>query len=256
MAARLGWNNLLLVSGVVITSSTEATGYVDDNLAHQARWKRWRSATSTADQWVKFDLGANKSLQLLAAIDATLHAGGTLKAQAHATDAWGAPTVDDLFTVPSPNRTYVLTDWLGSVQSLRWVRFYFTNTVAVSAYAGLGAVFAGTYLEPTAAVAPGVGFVQVDPSIQRRATGGQRSSVRRTKYHQVSGQFRPQSDSAREDFRTAFETIGETESCVFALDSATPSLTFYGTLHGTAYEHTNPSATLWDVPFTFEEDVR
>jgi hypothetical protein len=33
MAARLAYTNLLTASGVVISSSSEATGYVDDNLA-------------------------------------------------------------------------------------------------------------------------------------------------------------------------------------------------------------------------------
>src|SRR6185436_3994757 len=118
--ARIAWNNLLTASGVVITSSAEATGYQDDYLADPARWKKWRSTTTTGDQWVKFDLGSNNAMTLLAVVDATIHTGGTLKAQANATDAWVTPTIDVTLTVPSPDYTRVWTTFFSS-QSLRWV---------------------------------------------------------------------------------------------------------------------------------------
>lgn len=255
MAARLAYTNLLTVSGVVITSSSEATGYVDDNLASPARWKKWRSATDVVDQWVKFDLGSNKSLTVLAAISARVHTGGTLRAQAHATDTWGAPTVNELLTIPSPDYTGVVAAWIAA-QSLRWVRFYFTNTGAVNEFVELGVAFVGTYLQPSISIAPGLGVRRVDPSEQRRAIGGQRSTVVRSKFHEVSGLFRLQSASARDDLRTAFDTNGASIPAVFAPTPGTAGLTFYGTLvPDLAATHHDTSADLWSVPFGFVEDV-
>jgi hypothetical protein len=253
--SRFAWNNLLTASGVVISSSSEATGYSDDYLASAARWRKWRSATGTGDQWVKFDLGSNKNFQVLAAMNARIHTGGTLRAQANAADAWGAPTVNDVFTVPSPDLTKVLADWLSAVQNLRWIRFYFTNTGAVNEYVELGAVFAGTYFEPTKAVAAGSPQVApMDPSPTRRAVGGQRSAVRRAKFHVVPGQFWVVSAADQSNFRQMFDTVGGTEPLILSLDPADPSSTFYGVLEGSLpLQHY--ARDIYTLPFKFVEDV-
>lgn len=253
--ARLAYANLLTASGVVISSSSETTGYVDDNLASPARWKKWRSASGTGDQWWKADLGANKNFQVLACMNAVLHAGGTLKAQANATDVWTSPTVNDTLTVPSPDFTQVIADWLSSVQNLRWIRFYFTNVGAVNAFVELGAVFAGTFLEPPVSIAPGQKIVRVDASVNRYAIGGQRSTVVRPKHHELSGLFRLQTAAARDNLRSAFEAIGSGVPCIFAADPGSPAMTWYGTLEDLTAGHVPTSADLWDVPFQFVEDV-
>jgi hypothetical protein len=254
MAVRLAYTNLLTASGVVISSSSEATGYVDDNLASPARWKKWRSATGTGDQWWKADLGANKNFQVLAAMNAVLHSGGTLKAQANATDAWGAPTVNDTLSVPSPDYTQVIADWLSSVQNLRWIRFYFTNVGAVNSFVELGAVFAGTYLQPTRSISDGLSIRRIDPSVRRFALGGQRSSVVRPKFHQVSAIFQAQTAAARDDLRTLYETSGSAVPVLLAIDPTVPGLTFYGTLDA-ALPSQNSALDLWDLPIEFTEDV-
>lgn len=254
--SRVAYSNLLTAAGVVVTSSTEQTGYVDDNLTNPARWKKWKSDATAIDQWVKFDLGSNQSFQVLAAVDAVLHTGGgTLRAQANATDAWGAPTVNDLLTPASPDYTGVIADWLSASSSLRWVRFYFTNTLGVAAAVTLGAVFVGPYLQPTSQLDPTVQITRVDPSVQRLALGGQRSSVTRRKYHDVQARYHLQSSAARDSLRTAFETVGQGVPCLFAVDPASNGLAFYGTLRGLPAQHHAGSLGLWDVVVQFTEDV-
>jgi hypothetical protein len=255
MAARLATTNLLAASGVTITSSGEASGYFDDYAATLHRWKKWRSSTSTGDQWIKFDCGANKTFTFIAAVSALIHAGGTLKFQAHTSDSWATPNVDQLVTVPSPDFTAVWTYFRAST-SQRWFRFYFTNTGAVSSYVELAVAWAGTYLEPSASVAPGLTVRRVDPSPQRRAIGGQRLAVRRSKYHEVNGIWRSQVGSARDDIRTAFETSGGTEPVIFAVESGTPSLIFYGPVEAQLeMAHREQSTDLWAIPFRVTEDV-
>lgn len=256
MAFRIAYANLLTAAGVVVSSSADATGYQASNLANPARFRKWRSSKTTGDQWVLFDLGANKTLTVFAAISAKLHAsGGTLKAQANATNSWGSPTVSDTLTVPSPDFTGVLADWIAS-QSLRWIRFYFTNVGAANDYVELGAVFAGTYLEPVKTIDQGLTVTRVDPSIQRRATGGQRSALVLPKYHEVAGRLLPQTSTARDDLRTMFETVGDATPIVLAVDHAVPGLVFYGALDGPLQvQHLKPSLNLWEFPIAFREDV-
>jgi hypothetical protein len=205
--ARLAYANLLTVSGVTITSSAEATGYVDDNLASAARWKKWRSTTTTGDQWVKFDLGAARSFNL-----ARRH---QLQTARHRRDAEGASELlgcvghpDRLRyvqSVPSTNLTGVLCDWIAQ-QNLQWIRFYFTNVGAVSDYVGTRrGVRRDVHVEPNPYFAPGGGLAQKDLSVSRFAIGGQRSTVVRSKYHEASGIFQLQSASGRDTLRTVIQ---------------------------------------------------
>lgn len=269
MGARIAYSNLLTASTVTITSSADATGYPATNLGNPARWKKWRSSTTTGDQWVKFDLGANTNFQVLALTDVTLHtSNGTLNAQANATDVWTAPTVNDVLSpLPSPDFTHVLADWLSAVKSLRYIRFYFTNVGASNSYVEIGAAFAGTYFEPTQSIASGVQVVRHDPSVERLAIGGERSAVIRPKYHEITGNFPVQSATDRDNWRTVFDTVGATVPCVFALVPGTQSLTFYGILRPSptgsgrsvlATFNTTQianAAALWNVGFNFMEDV-
>jgi hypothetical protein len=253
--ARLAYVNLLTASGVTISSSAQATGHPDDNLASVARWKDWRSSTTTGDQWAKFDLGSSKSFQVIAAIDVRVHTGGTLRFQANATDSWGAPTVNELITVPSPNFAGVLVKWLAASQSLRWIRFLFTNTGAVSEYVQIGAVFAGVYLQPTLSIARGVNVSPVDPSVVRTAIGGASSVVRRAQFHNIAGAFQWQESSERDNLRTAFKTVGRFTPCLFSVDPGDTGLTFYGRFEGMGVAHMAASVEQWDVPFQFVEEV-
>ena len=253
--SRIAYNNLLTASGVTISSSAEATGYPDDNLASPARWKKWRSSTTTGDQWVRFDRGSNGSFQVMAAISPKLHSGGTLVFQANATDVWTSPTVDQTITAPSPGHTGVYIYWLPASQSLRWFRFFFDNVGAVSDYVEIGAVFAGTYFEPTISVTAGSARpARVDLSTHRVAIGGQRSSVRRAKQHRVSGHFWIPTSTERNNYATFFNSVGSSEAFILGLEPDDSELTFYGTLaDGYAPEHFGRA--IYQLPFTFLEDV-
>lgn len=256
--ARLAYSNLLLGSGVVITSSGDATGYPATNLANPARWKKWRSTTTTGDQWVQFDLGSTQAFQLLAVTDVLLHTnGGTLKAQANASAVWTSPTVNDTISpLPSPDLTHVLADWLSSVQTLRYVRFLFSNVGASNSYVEIGAAFCGPYFQAAKSVAPGVKLLRTDQSVPVHAIGGQRSTVVRAKAHEFQGTFALQSSSDRESFRAAFDANGVALPCVFGLVPGTPSLTFYGTLAAQfEVDHRPKTPDNWDVVIDFLEDV-
>jgi hypothetical protein len=254
MGARLAWNNLLIASTAVITSSSDATGYIHGNLANPARWKRWQSGTSTSDQWAKFDLGFNQTLRVIAAIDPVLHPGGTLKLQAHTSDVWTSPTIDVTVAVPAVNYSGVVSTWIVAGSSLRWVRFYFTNVTTTSSAVSLGAAFAGSYLEPYRSLSKELSVRRVDPSVQRYAMGGQRSSLRLPKYHEVNGRFVLQKATARNDLRQVFETVGATGSVILAVDPNDTSLVFYGSL-ASALQAQHMGSDLWDVPIDFVEDV-
>jgi hypothetical protein len=249
---RLLWDNETLGSSVVVTSSTEATGYQDDYVTNRARWKKWRSATSTADQWVKYDLTANKTLKTIFVVNYKAHTGGTIKVQAHATDSWGTPTVDETLTLPSLDLTGVAGAFFSS-QSLRWVRIFFDNVTPVSEYVELGVAFAGDHLEPSKSIISEFPFRRVDPSRVIRALDGQEEVQARSKYHEFSGLFRYRMESEKDDFAEAFDTIGAGIPFFFILDITDPHLQFYGRFREALnLDHIDLG---WDIPFNFMESL-
>ena len=78
MASRIAYRNWAWETGTTFTASSEATGYPVTNLQSPASWKIWRSAVSTADQWIKIDLGSSRALTGCLLRYALLHAGGTV----------------------------------------------------------------------------------------------------------------------------------------------------------------------------------
>lgn len=253
--SRIAYANLLDDSGVVVSSSAEATGYSDDYAANLHRFKKWRSSTTTGDQWIKFDRGSNQSFQLMAAVNPKLHSGGTLTFQAHTSDAWGAPTVSQVVSAPSPGLTNIWTHWLSASQSLRWFRFYFTNTGLVSDYAELAVAWASPYFEPTISIIAGSAKpVRVDPSPRRVAIGGQRSAVSRSKYYTVNGQFNVPTQAERTNYSNFFNTVGATQSFILSLDPSDSELTYYGTFNE-ALSLSHLGRDIYDLPFGFTEDV-
>ena len=249
--ARLAWDNLLLVDGVVLTSSSEVTDRPDDNISNRARWKIWRSSTATTDQWLKYDLGSAKNFQSVLLANYVHHTGGKIKLQAHASDSWGSPSVNQEITIPTSNVTKVISYWWSSVQSYRWIRILFENTTSANAYTELGVAFIGSYLVPANSIAPGVNTVRIDPSEIIVSVEGQETVQQRAKFFEVSGQFQVQGDSDRDNFITMNETIGSSVPFFFAVDHADLDQTYYGRF--SIPLSTVHAEGLWSIPFGFRE---
>lgn len=252
--SRFAYVSLLAASGVTISSSAEATGYSDDYAATLHRWKKWRSSTTTGDQWIKFDCGANKTFQVMAAITPKLHSGGTLTFQAHTSDAWGAPTVSQVISTPSPGLTHVWVYWLPASQNLRWFRYYFTNTGAVSDYAELAVAWAGVYFEPTISVQIGAKPRRADLAQRRTAIGGQRLSVRRNKFYAFNGLLWVPTQAERTNYSNFFDSVGSSEPFILSANPDDSELTYYGTFQDSLDLEHHGSA-IYQLPFTFLEDV-
>lgn len=87
-----------LTTGVTVTASTEASGFLAGNVLD---WENprlpWRSTTKTADQWLRFDLGASPPGYVGLFVRGANFPSATL--QANATDSWGTPAISLPITV-------------------------------------------------------------------------------------------------------------------------------------------------------------
>lgn len=252
MATKIAHTNRALVSGVTITASSEATGHPASHMAHPGRWKDWRSSTGTGAPTLDFDLGSSLSLAAFGVVDAVIISGGALQVQTKVLLADPYVTAGT-FTFPAFNPTGVAMVWTAATG--RYVRFLFTNPGSVSAFAQLGVAFIATSVVTLAKTAPGPTFERFDPSVQRRALGGARSSVLRPKFTTYDGRQRLLTSTERDTYAAMWETVGTTQAVIFALDEDSPQLVSYGVLQSMAPEHRDGTANKWDIPFQFIEDV-
>lgn len=207
-------NNLALTA--TLTASAAATGHAATNLNSASRFRDWRSSTSTSEATMQFDLGSTQRIYGFGAIDATVFAGGAISVEHKLLvgDPW---TVLAQIPIESFNPTGTSVLWRSV--AARYVLYRFTNPAAVSAYAQLGVAFlAGTQWRPTRSVAPGASVQRIDPSVTRRAIGGQRSSVIRSKYHVMDFTFHLRTVAERDIFARLYHSVGMTQPAIWALD--------------------------------------
>lgn len=253
--SRFAYRNWAWESGVTVTASAEATGYPATNLSSSASWKIWRSSVTVGDQWVKFDLGASRAMTGCLLRYASLHVGGSVRFQANATDTWGSPTIDTVFTVPSTVRSRNLSLFFAT-QTQRWVRIYFTNTAAVSQAVELGIAFPSDPLTLTYPVRDGVSINIADLTLNLSSIGGQQQADRRAQritYAVDPNVLDPTTRSALIDVMIA---VGTALPFFFILDDSDPNLMNYGRLvNGWAFQNIQTTVDLWSAPFTHQEDL-
>lgn len=252
MAGMVAYANAALVSNVVITASSSATGHDMTNLSHPGRWKDWRSSTSTAAPTVEFNLATAVAMLAFGVVDATIISGGALIVETKV--LVGDPYVAvGTFTFPSFNPTGVSMLW--TARTAQYVRYRFTNPTAVSAFAQMGVAFLATGTVTLSKIAPGPSYTRVDPSVQRRAIGGARTSVVLPKYHTYDGELRLLTAPERDTYAQMFDDVGTTDAVIFSIDTDTPQHVAYGVLEGFEATHREGTANRWGIPFTFTEDV-
>jgi hypothetical protein len=244
-------NNLALTA--TLTASSEATGHPATNLNSSSRFRDWRTSTGTAEGTMQFDLGSTKQLFGFGAVDATTFAGGGISVEYKLLvgDPW---TV--LAPIPFPTFNPTNTAVLWRTVAARYVLYRFTNPAAVSAYAQLGVAFlAGISLKPTRSVAPGASIQRIDPSVTRRAIGGQRSAVVRSKYHVLDFSFHLRTPQERDVLAQLFNSLGTTEPALWALDPDDWRVVYGVKTDAFVVGHRAGTVDLADLPFQVVEDL-
>jgi hypothetical protein len=245
---RLAYDNLAVATATTIAASGEVTTRPASFLKSLARWKKWRSTTTTGNQTVDFDFGSSQTIKAVLLADWKAHSGGTLKAQ-----YWnGAAWVDfGTFTQASPNPTKVIALWNTAGQATTKIRLLFTNTGAVSDYVELGVVFIGSYVEPTYTLIDGFRLTPQDPSLVVAALDGQEESQARTVYHLASGTFEVEPGATLDACRVIFGAIGLHAPFFFAINPDDPDEILYGRLTELDYQHVYGDN--WTIPVTVQE---
>lgn len=254
---RFLWDNLVDASATVITSSSEGTDLPDDNVQHPFRTRVWRTGTSAALEWVKFDLGSAQNVQAFVALDHDLTGSDTLvKIQGNATDSWGAPSVDQAVS----HNANTLAYYFGSVQSYRWWRFTFTKS-ASGETRDVGRIFIGPYYETVKNISfEGLDITPVDLSETSRAIGGQTYSDERSAYDKIDAKFDYVLNAQMAQFLSLAEAVGTHTPFFIDVD---PTNMGYAWLYYVKFASFakrrvriyKSSLPLWSTTMTFNEEL-
>ena len=131
-----------LITGKIITASSEASGFSLSNVSDIRLVKKWRS-TSDTGEWVKIDMGAIVNVDAVAIAGHNLTSGSTVKIQGNATDVWTSPSVDITIAYRSDIMYYI---W-SSAENYRWWRFIFIDASNPDTYLEVGRLIACIHYE-------------------------------------------------------------------------------------------------------------
>lgn len=95
-------------------SSEQTPFYGKEHMYNKDQGHPWRMTGKTS-QWAKWNLGSDRPTALCL-MNHNLKSGATIKIQAHATDAWGAPTYDEVVT------WHTRSIWMAISADLPWWR--------------------------------------------------------------------------------------------------------------------------------------
>jgi hypothetical protein len=246
--ARFAYSNLATAAATTITASSEVADRPDDFLKSAARWKKWRSSTTTGGHTVEFDFGSSQTVKVVALVDWRAHTGGSITAE-----TWNGSTWDAFgtFTLASPNPTGVIALWDTTGVSTAKVRISFVNTGSVSSYVELGVAIIGTYFEPTYTLSDGFSLMPVDPSVIVASLDGQEEAQERAAYHVARGEFETLGAADLAGFRALFTAVGHRTPFLFAIDPDSAGEMLYGRLVDSPYEHQYQNT--WSFPVTVRE---
>jgi len=150
--------------------------------------------------WVVFDLLAAVSIAS-AFLDAhNLSAGGVARLQGNATDAWTAPSLDQVLAVAGDKRLAYF-----AAVAHRYLRLVVDDRANDDAFTSIGILRAGPYLEPARAQSYGEPQGRIGPTELVRAVQGAGYQVRR----QQGGRWSILQETLDEAERDAFAALGD-----------------------------------------------
>ena len=188
-------------SGVTITTNSEVAAKPVANIYHYWKSKKYRT-TGDAAEWIKIDMGSATDVDLFALVGHNLTSAATVKIQANATDAWGAPTVDVTVTYHADILIYI---W-AATQSYRWWRISLVDAANPAGYIEVGHAFLGAVWEPSRSFS-GFTLIPSDPSVISESDDGAEMADVKTQYVDMGLAFR---NVTIEDWETLRKAIGLT----------------------------------------------
>jgi len=254
---RILYRNAIDSSGVTIAASSEGSDLPAVNVKHPFRSRVWRTGTSVANEWIKFDLGSAMAVQAVILLDHTLTESDSLiRLQGNATDAWDAPAVEESL-VYNPS---VLKHYLSSAQTYRYWRVTFAKS-ASGETRDIGRIYLGSYVELARGPAQpgGLKITPIDLSETNRALGGETYSEIKSMYDVIEIGFPLVPDMQMEQLKALAAVCGKHTPFFIDIDPAVKpyDLFYYGkaeSLKGSEVVLWGSNKIRWKASMRFAEE--
>ena len=204
------WNNLF--DNFTPSVSSEATNYGVENAQNISLDKVWRT-TDDATEYVTIDAGAGETLTIdsIAILEHNLTNAAVIKIQMNATDAWGAPSVDETITW----REGIIMHYLAASSTYRFARLYFEDDANTDGYIEIGRIFECEYLQFDPSSTIEVPIANVRNDVQIFSDSNVMWSRQGVGYRQFRYKFPPSAEAMITKIRTMYNAIGKHKSFVF-----------------------------------------
>jgi hypothetical protein len=238
-----------------VTAGSADTDYPVSNVLNPLLAKTYKTGTSSADEWVKFDLGSAQDIDAFAVLSHTLVNGtDTLVIEGNASDSWGSPSFSDTMTIaPGP-----IVHYLSSLEAYRWWRFKITKGAAGN-QESFGRILLGQQYtlsqNPTERM---VTWGWEDTSEGQRTRGGQYYSDGGVSLRSLSVRLDYMPQAQADEIQSLIETYGEHTPFLFSLahDIEPSDWAIYGTLDpvpGAMTDRTWSSVATWATSLNIVE---
>ena len=252
---RLMYNNFVDYAATVITAATAAADLPVSNVQHPHRGKVYRTGTSGASEYVRFDLGGVQAVQAVILLDHTLTSGdSSIRLQGGA--APGATTVNEAMTFHAGTMALFLSVPTAAYQYWQVV---FTKSAAGETR-DIGRIFLGTLVECTKSFQHGSPEITpVDLSETDRSLGGQTFSDIKASYDEIKGEFYWIAAAQGTALKTLADTVGTHTPFFLSVDPTNKpyDLLYYGKFSKLSAHKIEMagSAYRWSVGFEMNEEV-
>lgn len=223
---RLLIDNLVIRAGVSIAASSELLALPAVAALYPDRSYAWRSVSGVGEAYLDIDLGSVLAVSSVALANVTrLGALGTVKLQQRGDGASPGVAVD-VATLPTEDTDTRVAMAFFTEQSHRHWRLVWTNAGAVDAYAELGFVHLGGYIQPQFNFNPRPSLADMDPSTSAASVDGQESFTERSMFGEATLQIKVEQPDLLL-LRAAYRrTVGVHSPWFLALDASRPWLCY------------------------------
>lgn len=251
---RLFYNNFIDADGVVITPSSEVTTLPAENVAHDFRKRVWRTGTSTAAEYVVFDLLSAQAVTAIILLDHTLTSGdSSIILEGNTADSWGAPAYTTTLTYAAD----IISKTFAS-QTYRYWRLKFTKASS-GVTRDIGRIFLGPYDET--AEDPdydGLNLTEDDNGRSQATIGGQEYNERQDAFRLFTCKFTHISQTMKDQVVAYVRTVRQSRPHFVQVATASPFDTIYYVKLKNAPKFgvtAMDSSAVWDNSLEYKEQL-
>lgn len=209
--SRVRFLHSFIFDSATITSSSEVAGLPDDNVVDDFVAKKWRTTGDTGE-WIKFDLGSEKDITMIALFGYNLTSGATVTLQANSEDNWTSAPYSKAITW----NERALVKFIA--EKYQWWRIYFEDAANPDTYIEIGRICCGAYYMPPVNIDQEVQKKIVDPSFIQESEGRQGYAIEKEEYRVYDIRFTGIDRTQQGALETMFRAVKNINVLVFALD--------------------------------------